>query len=51
MIVRTIREHHNSHPPVYTKHLRRQYEVEETEGRRLIGLGYVEEVKPKGSDE
>ena len=46
MRVRTIRVHQNSHGDSFVKNLRKQYDVEDAEGRRLIANGYVEEVKP-----
>ena len=47
MRVRTIRVHQNSHGDSFVKNLRKQYDVDEAEARRLIGRGYVEEVKAK----
>lgn len=52
MKVRTIREHGNSHPPVYRKRNGRKYEVSGREGANLIAAGLVEEDKPEpASDE
>lgn len=51
MIVRTIRKHQNPHGDSFVKNPRKQYEVSEAEGQRLIRLGYVEEVKPTVEDE
>lgn len=51
MIVRTIRKHQNAFGDRFVKHLRKQYEVTEAEGSRLIGLGYVEAVtEDEGQD-
>lgn len=44
MKVRTIRKHQNSHGDSFVKNIRKQYDVDDREAQRLIGLGYVEEV-------
>ena len=51
MKVRSIRKHSNRHGPVFVKHPNRQYEVDDAEGARLIGLDLVEVVEDGGSNE
>ena len=51
MKVRSIRKHSNRHGPVFVKHPNRQYDVDDAEGARLIGLDLVEAVEDGGSGE
>ena len=51
MKVRSIRKHSNRHGPVFVKHPNRQYEVDDAEGARLVGLDLVEEVEDIAPDE
>lgn len=44
MIVRALRKHFNGYGDKFTKHPRKQYEVDSATGRNLINAGLVEEV-------
>ena len=51
MKVRSIRKHSNRHGPVFVKHPKRQYDVDDAEGARLIGFDLVEAVEDGDSSE